>query len=117
MPRQVRIQYPGAIYHVMARGDHREAIYADSEDRSMFLDALGEACGRTGWLVHPNGNSTAVWARPARAEATAAIKRLSNIGFCRSSLRRFWRIAPSCLRNTTTTWPDRQLKTENFWVR
>ena len=51
-PRQVRIQFPGAVYHVMARGDRREAIFLDDEDRSMFLKALAEACGRTGWLCH-----------------------------------------------------------------
>jgi putative transposase len=52
MPRQVRIQYNGAIYHVMARGDRREAIFFDDRDRNAFLEALGEACGRTGWRVH-----------------------------------------------------------------
>jgi putative transposase len=45
MPRQVRIQYPGALYHVMARGDRREEIYRDNEDRKMFLEALAAACG------------------------------------------------------------------------
>ena len=50
MPRQVRIQFPGAVYHVMARGDRREAIFHDDEDRRMFLAVLEEACGRTGWL-------------------------------------------------------------------
>jgi len=49
---QVRIQFPGAVYHVMARGDRREAIFHDDEDRRMFLGVLGEACGRTGWLCH-----------------------------------------------------------------
>lgn len=52
MPRQIRIQYPGALYHVMARGDRREAIFLDDEDRKMFLEALAEVCGRTGWKCH-----------------------------------------------------------------
>ena len=52
MPRQVRIQFPGAVYHVMARGDRREAIFHDDEDRRKFLAVLEEACGRTGWLCH-----------------------------------------------------------------
>ena len=52
MPRQVRIQYPGAVYHVMARGDRREAIFRDDLDRRMFLAVLEDACGRTGWLCH-----------------------------------------------------------------
>ena len=46
------MQYPGAVYHVMARGDRREAIFRDDDDRKMFLAALSEACGRTGWKVH-----------------------------------------------------------------
>lgn len=52
MPRKLRVQYPGAIYHVMNRGDRREAIFADNQDRIRFLDTLGEACQKTGWQVH-----------------------------------------------------------------
>jgi putative transposase len=52
MARSIRIQYPGAIYHVMARGNRREAIFLDEVDRRGFLKTLGDACGRTGWRVH-----------------------------------------------------------------
>ena len=52
MPRKLRIQYPGAIYHVMNRGDRREKIFADDQDRERFLNTLGETCGKTGWQVH-----------------------------------------------------------------
>jgi REP element-mobilizing transposase RayT len=52
MPRSIRIQYPGALYHVMARGNRREAIFADDEDRRYFLHSLAQACERTGWRVH-----------------------------------------------------------------
>ena len=52
MARKVRIQYPGAIYHVMNRGDRREAIVADDPDRRRLLETLGEACEKTQWLVH-----------------------------------------------------------------
>ena len=37
MPRQLRIEYPGAIYHVMSRGDHREDIFHDDVNRQDFL--------------------------------------------------------------------------------
>src|SRR5205814_4563433 len=37
MPRQLRIEYPGAIYHVMNRGDHRENIFKGDADRERFL--------------------------------------------------------------------------------
>ncbi|MDR3406328.1 MAG: transposase [Chthoniobacter sp.] len=52
MPRSVRLEYPGAFYHVMARGYRRERIFADDVDRRFFLQTLGEACERTGWRVH-----------------------------------------------------------------
>jgi len=52
MPRQLRIQYEGAIYHLMSRGDRREDIFRDDVDRKSFLETLGVACGKTGWQVH-----------------------------------------------------------------
>lgn len=52
MARQLRIEYAGAIYHVMSRGDRREAIFLDDEDRRQFLKTLGEVCERAGWHVH-----------------------------------------------------------------
>ena len=50
--RKLRIQYPGAIYHVMSRGDRREDIFEDDKDRQRFLETLGEACQKTAWQVH-----------------------------------------------------------------
>ena len=52
MARKLRVQYPGAIYYVMNRGDHREPIVRDDFDRQRFLATLAEACGKTGWQVH-----------------------------------------------------------------
>ena len=52
MARKLRVQYPGAIYHVLNRGDRREAIFRDDRDRQRFLETLGEACVKTGWQVH-----------------------------------------------------------------
>ena len=52
MARKLRVEYAGAIYHVMNRGDRREPIFQDDRDRQDFLDALGEACFKTGWQVH-----------------------------------------------------------------
>ena len=51
MARKVRVEYPGAIYHVLNRGDRREAIFRDDEDRQHFLATLGDACAKTGWQV------------------------------------------------------------------
>ena len=51
MPRQLRLDYEGAVYHVMARGNRRESIYRDDRDRLAWLDYLSQACQRTGWRV------------------------------------------------------------------
>jgi putative transposase len=50
--RKLRVEYPGAIYHVMNRGDQREPVFQDDEDRRRFVDTLGQACVRSGWQVH-----------------------------------------------------------------
>ena len=52
MPRKPRVQYPGALYHIMSRGDRREDIFLDDVDRQDFLKTLAEACQKTGWQVH-----------------------------------------------------------------
>jgi REP element-mobilizing transposase RayT len=53
MPRQVRIEFEGAIYHVMARGNQRNRIFAspDGGDENLFLQTLGECCERTGFRI------------------------------------------------------------------
>jgi hypothetical protein len=40
MPRPLRIEYEGALYHVMSRGDRREAIFLEDADRDGFLRTL-----------------------------------------------------------------------------
>ena len=52
MPRKVRIEFAGAVYHVLDRGDRREAIFADEMDRETFLGTVEEVCRRTGWRLH-----------------------------------------------------------------
>jgi putative transposase len=52
MPRQLRVEFAGAIYHLMSRGDRRENIFRDDVDRQDFLKTLAEACQKTGFQVH-----------------------------------------------------------------
>ena len=52
MARKLRLEYPGAVYHVMNRGDRREAIFQDDQDRELFLATLAEACAKADWQVH-----------------------------------------------------------------
>jgi hypothetical protein len=50
--RPLRVEFAGAIYHLMSQGNRREPIFLDNEDRKTFLRTLGEACEKTGWQVH-----------------------------------------------------------------
>jgi hypothetical protein len=51
MARKIRIEYAGAAYPVMARGNQGRDIYADERDRKLWLATLGEACEKTGWRI------------------------------------------------------------------
>jgi len=51
MGRKLRVEYAGATYHVMCRGNRREAIFKNDGDRGVFLETLAEGCERTGWKV------------------------------------------------------------------
>ena len=52
MSGPLRIEFAGALYHVTSRGDRREAIYEDDEDRETFLGVLAEVVGRYNWVCH-----------------------------------------------------------------
>ena len=52
MARPLRIEFPGAHYHVTARGDRREPIYEDDADRSAFLAVLADVIERFEWRCH-----------------------------------------------------------------
>ncbi len=52
MARPLRIEYPGALYHVTARGNARNKIFSSDKDREYFLDLLGFVVERFHWLCH-----------------------------------------------------------------
>lgn len=52
MPRKPRIEYAGAVYHVMNRGDRGGRVFLDKLDYDLFLAKLTEVCGRTGRRIH-----------------------------------------------------------------
>ena len=52
MPRKRRLEYPGAMYHVMSRGDRREDIFLGDVDRHDFIKTLAESCQKASWQVH-----------------------------------------------------------------
>jgi len=52
MARKARVEFAGATYHVMCRGNRQESIFKDPKDHERFLDTLGEVSERNGWLIH-----------------------------------------------------------------
>ena len=52
MTRPLRIEFPGAIYHVTSRGNARRRIFLDDEDRATFLSTLAWVVERFAWICH-----------------------------------------------------------------
>ncbi len=52
MSRPLRIEFPDALYHVTARGDRREDIFDDDQDREAFLQTLGRVVDQFNWLCY-----------------------------------------------------------------
>jgi len=52
MARPLRIEYPEAVYHVTSRGNARNKIFSDDQDREIFLSNLGAVVTRYNWLCH-----------------------------------------------------------------
>lgn len=50
MVRPLRLEFSGAVYHITSRGDRKEDIYSDDEDRTIFLELFGDVCCRYNWI-------------------------------------------------------------------
>lgn len=52
MARKLRVEYVGAIHHLVNRGNGREMFFAEDSDRHRFLETVGKASVKMGWQVH-----------------------------------------------------------------
>src|SRR5687768_3700232 len=52
MSRPLRLEHPGALWHITARGNEQKDIYRDDADRESFLELLGKAIDRSQWILH-----------------------------------------------------------------
>ncbi len=52
MSRPLRLEFPGAFYHITSRGDRCEAIFLEHHDFLQFVEHLGEVCQRYNWRCH-----------------------------------------------------------------
>jgi len=52
MARPLRLEFPGAVYHLTARGNARQGIFEDDGDRRRFLDLLSREVQQQGWRCY-----------------------------------------------------------------
>lgn len=52
MPRKLRLESEGGVYHVINRGNYRGDIFRSDKAKAAFLICLNEACQKSGWVVH-----------------------------------------------------------------
>lgn len=82
MARPLRIQFPGAVYHVTARGNERRAIYRDDTDRRRFLATLAEAVDQFHLLLHAYvlmGNHYHLLVETLEANLSRAMKQINGV--------------------------------------
>ena len=51
MPRKLRLEFPGACYHVINRGNYRADVFAAAKTAEAFEHCLFEACAKYGWRL------------------------------------------------------------------
>jgi REP element-mobilizing transposase RayT len=97
MARRLRVQYPGAIDHLMARGNGRQDIVRDDADRDRLVNDLGRAAERCSWRIYAfvvmSNDLHYVHLNPVRArlvENPAAWKWSSYPGYVRVGRRLKW---------------------------
>jgi putative transposase len=82
MSRPLRLEFPHALYHVTSRGDRREAIYEDDEDRAAWLDVFDQVCSRFNWRCHAwclMGNHYHVLVETPEANLSAGMRQLNGV--------------------------------------
>jgi len=52
MPRKQRIEYPGAVYHIISRGNYRKDLFTDRKTAEAFERTIFEAAERCGWKLY-----------------------------------------------------------------
>ena len=90
MPRPTRLQYPGALYHVTARGVQQDAIFLDDDDRRALLKYVARALeeGRARAFAYClMGNHYHLVLQTSLPNLSTLMQRI-NSGFCQSVNRR-----------------------------
>lgn len=82
MSRPVRIEFPNALYHITSRGNAREAIYLDDQDREQWLEIFGEVAQRFNWVCYAYclmGNHYHVLVETPEANLAMGMRHLNGV--------------------------------------
>ncbi|MCL5043314.1 MAG: transposase [Gammaproteobacteria bacterium] len=82
MARPLRLEFAGALYHITARGDRRELIYEDDNDRLSFLALLSELCQQYQWVCHAYclmGNHYHLLLETLEANLSSGMRQLNGV--------------------------------------
>jgi len=94
MSRPIRIEFPDALYHVTARGDRREDIFEDDQDRLMFLSTLGQVIEQFNWICHAYclmGNHYHLLIQTPGGNLSRGMRQLNGV-YTQASNRRYRRV-------------------------
>ena len=106
MARPLRIEYPGAIYHVTSRGNAGQAIFLEDEDRSLWLSILDQVVRQTGWLCHAYclmGNHYHLMIETPDGGLSRGMRQLNGL-YTQRFPRRPWQPASSTRCAASTGW-------------
>ena len=82
MARPLRIEFPGAVYHITARGNSRQDIFIDDHDRELFLGVLGKVASRFQLVVYAYclmGNHYHLLLETPEANLSKALRQLNGV--------------------------------------
>ena len=82
MARPLRIAFPGALYHLISRGNNRERVYLGDDDCELFFDVLGHVVDRFGWLCHSYcalGNHYHLLVETPSANVSGGMRQLNGV--------------------------------------
>lgn len=94
MSRPIRIEFPDALYHVTARGDRREDIFEDDQDRLMFLMTLEQVINQFNWTCYAwclMGNHYHLLIQTPDGNLSKGMRQLNGV-YTQSSNRRHRRV-------------------------
>ena len=100
MARSLRLEFPNAIYHVTARGNAREPVFLDDEDRTLYLACLADGVRRFGWICHAYclmDNHYHLLIETPDANLSTGMRQLNGV-YTQRFNRRHARVAPSIPR-------------------